>query len=301
LSAEAQRGLDARELDRPALEGSDEMSPNPYGAGRLGAVLLAAVLLGACGAGATQSPATTPAPTASPAAVADEALVADLAAAWSDSYDAAKVAALYAPDAAVHELTNVNLTSTGLEAIQARVKSLNAMDFKVVVTSAPIRQDEFVAVFSKYGEVEATWPGLVVYQLKDGKVLEQWVYEEGPPTDASPPPAAAADEALVADLAAVMSNPYDAARVAALYAPDAVIHETTANMTQTGLDEIGARIRDFNASNFEAVVTSAPIRQNNFVAAFHTYAGGDVSDGRALVVYELKDGLVLNQWIYPAQ
>jgi hypothetical protein len=276
------------------------MRPNPGRPGRLGAILLAVVMLSACGAGATPSAPTTPAPTTSPAAVADEALVADLAAVWSNPYDAAKIAALYAPDAAVHELTDVNLTSTGLETIGARVKSLAAMDFKVVVTTAPIRQDDFVAVFSKYGEDKAAFPGLVVYQLEDGKVLEQWVYEAGSPTDASPP-AADADEALVADLAAVMSTPYDAAKVAALYAPEAVIHETTANMTQRGLDEIEARIREFNASKFEAVVTSAPIRQGDFVAHFAKYGtGGDLS-GRALVIYQLWDGKVLNQWVYPAE
>lgn len=275
------------------------MSPNCGSACRLGAILLAMAMLSACGAGATPSPATTPAPSASPVAVTDEALVADLAAVWSDPYDAAKVAALYAPDAAVHELTDANLTSTGLEAIQARVKSLAAMDFKVAVTSAPIRQDSFVAVFSTYGEAKATEPGLVVYRLKDGKVLEQWVYDEGPPTDASPPAADAA-KALVADLAAVMSKPYDAAKVAALYAPQAVIHETTANMTQRGLDEIGARIREFNTAKFSAEVTSPVIGHGSFLAAFHEYGtGGDLSDS-ALVVYQLKDGKVLGQWIYPA-
>jgi hypothetical protein len=114
------------------------------------------------------------------------------------------------------------------------------------------------------------------------------------------PPTATADEALVADLAAVMSEPYDATTVAALDAPDAVIHETTANMTQRGLDEIGARIREFDAAGFEAVPTSAPIRQDDFVAAFHKYGtGGDLS-GRALVVYQLMEGKVLGQWIYPA-
>jgi hypothetical protein len=98
-----------------------------------------------------------------------------------------------------------------------------------------------------------------------------------------------------------MNNPYDAATVEALYAPNAVLHEVTADQSHTGLDEIGARIRYFNASKFEAVVTSAPIRQDDFVAAFHEYGtGGDLS-GHALVVYELKDGMVLNQWVYPAE
>ena len=105
----------------------------------------------------------------------------------------------------------------------------------------------------------------------------------------------------MADLAAVMNDPYDAAKVAALYAPDAVIHELTdANVTSTGLDAIGARIRYFNEQKFEAVVSSAPIRQDDFVAVFSKYGtAGDLS-GRALVVYELKDGKVMNQWIYPA-
>jgi hypothetical protein len=121
------------------------------------------------------------------------------------------------------------------------------------------------------------------------------------PSPASPSPAADADAALVADLAAVMNDPYDAAKVAALYSPGAVIHETTANLTQTGLDEIGARIRYFNDRKFAAVVTSAPIRQGDFVAAFHKYgAGGDLSS-LALVVYQLKDGKVLNQWVYPTE
>jgi hypothetical protein len=115
-----------------------------------------------------------------------------------------------------------------------------------------------------------------------------------------PSPTASPDEALVAELAAVMTSPYDAARVAALYAPNAVIHEVTANQTQMGLDEIATRIRYFNDQGFGAVVTSAPIRQDNFVAVFSRYGtGGDLS-GRALVVYELKDGKVLNQWVYPA-
>jgi hypothetical protein len=143
-------------------------------AGRLGAMLLAVTLFGACGASATPTPAT-PSPTANP----DEALVADLAAAASNPYDAAKVAALYAPDAVIHEMTDANMTSTGLEAIQARFKSLAAGGFKVVVTSAPIRQDDFLAVFSKWGNTgDVSYGGLVVYRLKDGKVVSQWVYQQ---------------------------------------------------------------------------------------------------------------------------
>ncbi len=134
-------------------------------AGRAGVILLAVTLLGACGA------STTPSPTANPA----EALAADLAAVWSNPYDAAKVAALYAPDAVFHDLVS-NETSTGLEAIQARIKEYAAQPFKVENTSAPIRQDNFVAVFFRFGTGENLYPGLGVYEVKDGKVLNQWVY-----------------------------------------------------------------------------------------------------------------------------
>jgi hypothetical protein len=163
----------------PTRDGVPEEGRNVRGhrvTGRLGAILLAVSLLGACGANTTPSPATTPAPTPSPAATADEALLADLAALMSNPYDAAKVAALYAPNAVMRELTEANVTSTGLEQIGARIRYFNTQDFKVVVTSAPTRQDNFVAHFVRFGAGEATYPGLVVYELKDGKVLNQWVY-----------------------------------------------------------------------------------------------------------------------------
>ena len=137
---------------------------------RLGLLLLAVALLGACGAIATQSPAT-PSPTANP----DVASLDDLDAVWSTPYDAAKVAALYAPNAVFHDMV-ANETSTGLEEIQTKVKDLAAQNFKVTSTSAPIRQDNFVAVFVKFGAPDATSPGLGVVELKDGKVLNQWVY-----------------------------------------------------------------------------------------------------------------------------
>ena len=64
----------------------------------------------------------------------------------------------------------------GLEAIQTKVKEYAGLNFKVVGTSAPIRQDNFVADFHRFGAPDATYPGLAVYELKDGKVLNQWVY-----------------------------------------------------------------------------------------------------------------------------
>ncbi len=137
---------------------------------RLGLSLLTITLLGACGATATQSPATP-----SPAANPDAALMKDLDAAWSTSYDPAKVAALYDANAGFHDMV-ANQTSTGLEAIQAKVKDYAAQGFKVTSTTAPIRQDDFVAVFVRFGAPDATTPGLGVVELKDGKVVNQWVY-----------------------------------------------------------------------------------------------------------------------------
>lgn len=152
------------------------MNPNPGRPGRLGAAVLAAILLSACGAGATQSPATTPAPTAAPAAIADEALVADLAAVMSEPYDAARVAALYRPDAVIHE-TTASRTQRGLDQIGARIREFNEATFEAVVTSPVIRQDDFIAAFHKYG-TGGTLSGraLVVYQVRDGMVVNQWVY-----------------------------------------------------------------------------------------------------------------------------
>ncbi len=137
--------------------------------------------------------------------------------------------------------------------------------------------------------------------MKDGKVQNQWVYDAGSSSAVSSP-AANADEALVADLAAVASSRYDAAKVAALYAPNAVVHELTdANLTSTGLEVIQARFKDLAGGGFGVVVTSAPIRQDAFVAVFSKFGNTSDLSGRGLVVYELKDGKVLNQWVYPAE
>jgi hypothetical protein len=51
-----------------------------------------------------------------------QALLNDLGAAWSTTYDAAKIAALYAPDAVMHD-TVAGETSTGLAAIQAKASN----------------------------------------------------------------------------------------------------------------------------------------------------------------------------------
>jgi hypothetical protein len=124
---------------------------------------------------ATATPAPTPITTPSPTPRSDAALAAAQAALMSNPYDPAKVAELYAPDAVIHDLVE-NLTQTGLDEIGARIRYMNAQDFRVVVTSAPIRQDSFVAHFVRFGAGTAAYPGLVVYELKDGKVVNQWVY-----------------------------------------------------------------------------------------------------------------------------
>jgi hypothetical protein len=251
---------------------------------------------GAPGAAASPAPTATPAPTASTV----EGLLDDLAAMASEPYDAAKVEALFAPTAVLYDMV-ANETSRGLRAIQAKDKAMDAGGFKVVVTSAWIQQDNFAAHFAKFGNTsELSGRGLVVYELKDGKVANQWGYDATSSRPVSSP-ATRSDEALVADLAAVAGSPYDAAKVAALYAPDAVLHELTdANLTSRGLEAIQARLKDLAAGGFKVVVTSAAIRQDNFVANFATFSNTGELPGQGLVVYELKDGKVLNQWVYPA-
>ena len=139
-------------------------------AGRVGAMLLAIGLLCACGARATPSPATPP-----PTADADEALMADVNAVWGGPYDAARVATLYAPNATFHDML-LGKTFKGLEAIQAKVEANASANAKCTQTSASIRQDNFVAVFHRFSTGGATYPVLAVFELKDGKVINQWAY-----------------------------------------------------------------------------------------------------------------------------
>ena len=99
-------------------------------------------------------------------------MVDELAALRSSPYDAAKVAALYAPDA-VFQDDVAKESSTGLEAI-GEVKKYADLGFKAVNTSAPIRQDEVVAVFQEFGAGADMSPGLGVVEMKDGKVKKMW-------------------------------------------------------------------------------------------------------------------------------
>jgi len=127
-------------------------------------------------AAAVATPATAASSTpASPATSTDEALMADIDAIWGGTADAAKVAALYAPDATFHDLVD-RKTYTGLEAIQAKAAANASAGFTCAQTSESIRQGDFVAVFHRFSAGGATYPVLAVFELKDGKVVNQWAY-----------------------------------------------------------------------------------------------------------------------------
>lgn len=290
--------------------------------------LVVAVLVGSlaagCGAGTAPSPtpapasptptatppaaAVTPAPTpaetaaapSSPEPVSDQALMDHLAALWSSPYDAAKVAALYAPDA-VFQDDVAKESSTGVEAIGAKVKKYADLGFKVVNTSAPIRQDDVVAVFQEFGAGADMSPGLGVVEMKDGKVKKMWEYPAGssPASSASPSPDASADEDLMTKVNAIWGGTADAAAVAALYAPDAVFHDTIEGKTYTGVEAIAEKVAANAAAGFKCEQGSSSIRQGNVVAVFHRFnLGGPTFP--VLAVFEVKDGKVIDQWAYPA-
>ena len=121
------------------------------------------------------APATASPSIASPAASTDEALMADLNAIWGGTANAAKVAALCAPDATFHDTID-GKTYTGLEAIQAEVAANASAGFKCAQGSPAIRQDNVVAVFHRFSAGGTTFPVLAVFELKDGKVIDQWAY-----------------------------------------------------------------------------------------------------------------------------
>ena len=129
------------------------------------------VLAGCATSASSASSPAAPSPTAN----ADEALMKDVNAVWGGAYDAAKVAALYAPNATFYDVLG-GKSYTGLEAIQAKVEANASASFKCAQTSASIRQDNFVAVFHRFSDGQATYPVLAVFELKDGKVLNQWAY-----------------------------------------------------------------------------------------------------------------------------
>ena len=142
-------------------------------AGRWVGMLLAATLLGACASSATPAPVAP-----SPAAGGNEEIVTRLSTIFDGAYDPAEVAALYATNATLYD-TISNETSTGLEAIQTKLKGLAAASFTSKPTSLPITQGEFTAFFEDHGTPAGRETGLIVVQVKDGRILNQWVYPVG--------------------------------------------------------------------------------------------------------------------------
>jgi hypothetical protein len=274
-------------------------------------VAIVASLLAACATGASPTPvpasptsAATPAAAvaSTPAAVTDQALLDGLATLWSTPYDAARVAALYAPDA-VFQDNIARESSAGLEAIGAKVKRYADLGFKVQNTSAPIRQDNVIAVFQKFGPGADTSPGIGVVEIRDGKVKKMWEYPAGATaataSQATASPAANADGGLMTDLNAIWGGTADAAKVAAAYASGATFYDTVDGKTYRGLDAIQAKVAANKSAGFTCAQTSPAIRQDNVVAVFHRFSAGG-STFPVLAVFELKDGKVINQWAYPA-
>jgi hypothetical protein len=106
----------------------------------------------------------------------DQALVDQSTAAWSGTYDAAKVAALYATDAVFQDNISGE-TSTGLPAIQAKISNyLTNYHFVTTAMSAPIRAGDKIVMVVNYGpDNAATETGLAVMHLKDGKIVKHTV------------------------------------------------------------------------------------------------------------------------------
>ena len=256
-------------------------------------------LLCACGGDDRSSTDVSVAPMeSSVTALTDEALVADLAALWNSPGDATEVAALYAPEAVIHDNVSGE-TSTGLEAIQSTIENYAARNVTVENTSAPIRQDNVVAIFQEAVEGDAATPYLSATELNGGKVINQWMYPTSSES-ATSPPEAVDTAALMAAVNGIWGGTGDASDVAALYAPDATFLDTIAGETYTGLEAIQAKV-DANASaGWVCEQTSDPVQQGNVVAVFHRFGFGRGSTIPVLAVFELKDGKVVYQTAYPA-
>jgi len=110
------------------------------------------------------------------------------------------------------------------------------------------------------------------------------------------------DQAVMNDLDAAWSTTYDAAKFAALYAPDAVMHDTIANETSSGLAAIQAKASNYISNyGFKVKSTSAPVRQGNYIVTFATFSSAVDGETRGIGVFEMKDGKIINHWVYPAE
>lgn len=108
------------------------------------------------------------------------------------------------------------------------------------------------------------------------------------------------DQALVNSMDDAWSTSYDAAKLAAVYAPDAIFYDKLANETSAGLTAIQAKASTYAGSRFVVDATSAPIRHGDFVAVLENYGTNGTATETALVLLQVKDGKIANQWVYPA-
>lgn len=111
------------------------------------------------------------------------------------------------------------------------------------------------------------------------------------------------DQALVNDhAAAVSSATTDPAKIAAIYATDATIHDMVAGTTYSGIEAIQATIASYPVG-FTVTPASDPVRNGDMVAVFTTYGEETTPEaelGLALVLMQVEDGKIQNQWMYSA-
>jgi ketosteroid isomerase-like protein len=115
------------------------------------------------------------------------------------------------------------------------------------------------------------------------------------------PATTSTDQALVDAVDAAWSTTYDPAKVAAVYAEDAVFHDVIAGETSPGLQAIQLKVRDYITNyGFTTSSTSVPVRQGDYVINFVKYGGTTGSASTGISVIQLKDGKIVNHWVYPA-
>jgi hypothetical protein len=107
------------------------------------------------------------------------------------------------------------------------------------------------------------------------------------------------DQTLANQSTAAWSGAYDAAKLAAVYAPDAVFVDTIEGETSTGLPAIQAKANNY-LTNYQFVTKAAsdPIRNGDSIAMFVTYGTNNAATNHALSVMQLKDGMIVRQTVY---
>ena len=107
------------------------------------------------------------------------------------------------------------------------------------------------------------------------------------------------DQALIDQANTAWSGPYDAAKIAAVYAPDAIFYDKIANETSAGLEAIQAKAATYAGVGFTTALLTKPVRTGDFVAAFAKYGTNLQATDTALILMQVKDGKIANQWVYP--